>query len=295
MKKIKKYKFNLIITLCIIFLFAFSLRTHGVELNNNIKINKSELKQGDILIIKVLQNQSVQKIIFNQTEYTLKNLDDDQVAFIPISYWTSAGDYTLTLKTATNNITTNIKVISGKFNNSYIEVDTEKEKLVRPQDEKTVKRKKEDQKLIRQARRQSFDQKLFTTSFQWPVEGTISTEFGATRYVNDKIQSRHSGIDIACEKGTPIFAANKGVVKLAKNLLVTGNTIIIDHGWEIFSSYSHLERISVKKGDEVKKGQKIGEVGSTGFSTGPHLHWTITVGSVFVSPHSFIEDNLIDF
>ena len=295
MKKIKKYKFILIITLCIISLLSFSLITESVNLNNNIKINKSELKQGDILIIKVPHNQSVQKILFNQTQYTFKNLDDYHVAFVPISYWTSAGNYTLTLKTDTNNITADIKVISGNFPNSYIEVDTEQEELVRPQDEKTVERKKEDQKLIRQARRQSFAQKLFTTSFQWPVQGTISTEFGATRFVNDKLQSRHSGIDIACEKGTPIFAANKGVVKLAKNLLVTGNTIIIDHGWEIFSSYSHLEKISVKKGDEVKKGQKIGEVGSTGFSTGPHLHWTITVGSVFVNPHNFLEDNLIEF
>jgi murein DD-endopeptidase MepM/ murein hydrolase activator NlpD len=295
MKKIKKYKFSLIITLCVISLLAFSFVTKSVNLNDNIKINKSELKQGDILIVRVPQNQTVQKIIFNQTQYTFKNFNDYQVAFVPVSYWTSAGYYNLTIKTDKNNIKTDIKVISGNFPNSYIEVDTQQEELVRPQDEETVKRKKEDQELIREARRQSIAQKLFTSSFQWPVKGTISTEFGATRYVNDKLQSRHSGIDIACEKGTPIFAANKGVVKLAKNLLVTGNTIIIDHGWEIFSSYSHLEKISVKKGDEVKKGQKIGEVGSTGFSTGPHLHWTITVGSVFVNPHNFLEDNLIDF
>lgn len=293
MKNMKNYNFKIILFLTLITLTIFSFPALTDNINDNIIINKTELKQGDILVLKSDENENIKHILFNNHQYQVKNYQKELIAVIPISYWINPGNYELKIILDDNNITTHIDIVSGNFTNSYIKVDKDKEELIKPEKEETINRKKEDQKLINQARKNSAQKIMFNDAFIWPVKGTISTEFGATRFVNGKLQSRHSGIDIAASKGTPIIAPHNGIVKLAANLLVTGNTIIIDHGFNIFSSYSHLFKLDVKKGETVKQGEKIGEIGSTGFSTGPHLHWTITVGSVFVNPKNFIENNIL--
>ena len=292
MQKIKVNKLKIITVSILLLIITLTTTASSININDNIFINKTELKQGDIIVIKSKENFSVNHIKFNDHKYKFNIIENKKIAIIPISYWTNAGKYELQIIKNDKIIKTLINILSGNFANSYIKVEKEKEKLIKPEDEEIINRKKEDQKMIKKARQYSVQTMLFESNFIWPVKGPISTEFGATRFVNGKLQSRHSGIDIAVDKGTSILAPNNGVIKLAANLLVTGNTIIIDHGLNIFSSYSHLSQINVKKGQEVQKGEKIGEIGSTGFSTGPHLHWTITVGSVFVNPRNFINNDL---
>ncbi len=293
MRNIKNFKIETIILLTIIALSIYAVPAWTVDINDNISINKTELKQGDILVVKTAKELNINQIKFNGHQYQIKKYEQGKIAVIPISYWTNAGNYELEIIKDNKNIKTSINIISGNFTNSYLQVDKDKEELIKPEKEATIKRKKEDQKMIDQARKNSRQSIKFNNTFIWPVEGTVSTDFGATRFVNGELQSRHSGIDIAADKGTPVLAANEGIVKLAADLLLTGNTIIIDHGFNIFSSYSHLSKLNVNKGEQVKKGEKIGEIGSTGFSTGPHLHWTITVGSVFVNPRNFIENDIL--
>lgn len=91
-------------------------------------------------------------------------------------------------------------------------------------------------------------------------------------------------MDIAALTGTPVMAGNNGVVRLSMPLHVTGDTVNIDQGLNMFGAYSPLDCLLVEEGQVVQKGDIIGEVGSTGFSTGPHLHWSISIGSVFVNP-----------
>lgn len=129
---------------------------------------------------------------------------------------------------------------------------------------------------------------LWTGTFTQPAAGRISTEFGAVRTVNQEAPTRHSGFDIAVPAGTPVQASQAGVVSLAMPLNVTGNTVFIDHGCQLFSIYYHLNRIVVHAGQVVEAGDLIGEVGSTGFSTGPHLHWAIQLNGVYVNPALFI-------
>lgn len=101
------------------------------------------------------------------------------------------------------------------------------------------------------------------------------------RYVNDALTSyRHSGTDYAVPKGTPVKAPNNGRVNLSMFLTLTGNTVVIDHGLGLFSVYFHMDSLNVEKGQMVVKGDSIGTVGSTGFSTGPHLHYTTSIGKV---------------
>ena len=132
--------------------------------------------------------------------------------------------------------------------------------------------------------------------FIQPVEGKITTEFGMRRFVNNAPTSyRHSGIDIAADKGTSVKAANSGKVILAQYLILIGNTVLIDHGYGIISWNYHMDSIAVKAGDNVIKGEIIGTVGSTGFSTGPHLHFAISVHDVFCNPWTFFKHEPVLF
>ncbi|MCF7793289.1 MAG: M23 family metallopeptidase [Candidatus Cloacimonetes bacterium] len=109
-----------------------------------------------------------------------------------------------------------------------------------------------------------------------PVEkGWISSDFGGQRIINGVPQRPHSGLDIAVPKGTEIKAMTNGVVSLTGDYFYNGKFVLIDHGSGLSSIYLHMSKISVEKGDFVKIGDKIGEVGSTGRSTGNHLHWGI--------------------
>ena len=120
----------------------------------------------------------------------------------------------------------------------------------------------------------------------------ISSEFGAIRKVkvgkDPKIHIvRHYGIDYPVLEGAPVLAADSGVVKFAGNLLGAGKTIIIDHGYGVFSVYEHLSKTAVKEGDLVSRGEGIAYSGKTGNATGPNLHFGIKLHKVWIDPKYF--------
>ena len=128
-------------------------------------------------------------------------------------------------------------------------------------------------------------EKLWNGRFIMPVRGPISSSFGKFRvYNNGLARSRHMGVDIVAKAGTPVKAANSGMVLFADRLNIHGNAVIIDHGLGVRSHYYHLQKILVKQGDRVEKGETVGLVGSTGRASGPHLHWGMEVDGVFVDP-----------
>jgi murein DD-endopeptidase MepM/ murein hydrolase activator NlpD len=117
-----------------------------------------------------------------------------------------------------------------------------------------------------------------------PHEGEISPNFGERRIYNNVPRSTHSGVDIRASAGSPVHASNSGKVVLARDLYFSGKTVILDHGLGLFTYYCHFSRIKVKIGDTVRKGDIIGLVGSTGRSTGPHLHWGVKILESRVDP-----------
>ncbi|NBG88930.1 M23 family metallopeptidase [Isachenkonia alkalipeptolytica] len=135
----------------------------------------------------------------------------------------------------------------------------------------------------------SSDNKYYEDTFVLPTEGRLTTEFGEKRFVNEERTSyRHNGIDIAALQGTDILATNYGEVVFTKGMILMGNTIVIDHGHGILSTYMHLDEIHVEEGEMVAKEELIGTVGSTGFSTGPHLHFTVSYYDKPLEPGYFI-------
>ena len=133
-------------------------------------------------------------------------------------------------------------------------------------------------------------QKFWNGPFLKPNRGRISTIYGVRRYYNGKFANDyyHRGVDYAGAAGSPVVAPAAGRVALvgleSQGFRVHGNTIGIDHGQGVTSVFLHLSRIYVKEGDFVKAGQVIGAVGTTGASTGPHLHWGLYVQGESVDP-----------
>jgi murein DD-endopeptidase MepM/ murein hydrolase activator NlpD len=112
-------------------------------------------------------------------------------------------------------------------------------------------------------------------SFIWPVKGRISGLFGSQRIYAGEPGSPHSGVDVARPSGTPYVAPADGVVILAVQSPFTleGNLLLVSHGMGVESSFLHSSKLYVKTGDVVRQGQPLGEIGTTGRSSGPHLHW----------------------
>lgn len=150
----------------------------------------------------------------------------------------------------------------------------------------------QDRAHIDRALSQTHDSPLWEGPFIMPAEGRLTTDFGVIRYINGVESGRHSGLDIAAPTGTPVIAAARGRVALAEELNVLGRTVILDHGLNLFSWYYHLHEIGVEEGDLVAIGQEIGTIGSTGFSTGPHLHWSVSLGRTYISPWLMMERSL---
>ena len=138
-----------------------------------------------------------------------------------------------------------------------------------------------------------------TGPFIPPVTSTRRTSVFGGRRVFEYSDGRsdmsiHAGVDFGVPTGTQVVACGAGRVVLAAMRIVTGNSVIIEHGPGIYSLYYHLDSINVQEGDIVEKGAVIGLSGSTGLSTGPHLHWEIRVNSENTDPDAFVDRPIID-
>ena len=157
-------------------------------------------------------------------------------------------------------------------------------------DEKVLERIIAENKIIKRSKKIMIDGEYFINSFVQPVDGIITGVFGSQRILNGKAKSPHRGLDIANEEGTPVVSTNDGLVVLAEpDLYYTGGTIVIDHGYGVKSIYAHLATVDVELNKNVKRNEVIGTVGSTGRSTGPHLHWGIMVFDTYIDPQILLK------
>lgn len=139
-----------------------------------------------------------------------------------------------------------------------------------------LKRIQQEASEVSQARYTGSHLHGFLQAFLWPVEGPITGVYGSQRVFNGEPRRPHFGIDIAAPEGTEIHAPADGAVTLAHpDMFFSGGTMVIDHGHGINTSYLHMSKMLVKKGDLVKQGDVIGLVGATGRATGPHLCWRL--------------------
>ena len=136
-------------------------------------------------------------------------------------------------------------------------------------------------------------------AFVLPVTSTRRTSLFGTRRVNQHADGRrttsiHAGVDFGIPTGTEVFACGRGRVILSRYRIISGYSIIIEHAPGVYSIYYHLDSVIAEEGTIVEAGEVIGLSGSTGFSTGPHLHWEVRVSTENTDPDAFVERPLID-
>ena len=137
--------------------------------------------------------------------------------------------------------------------------------------------------------RVSSAERLWSGGFLEPVPGDATSSFGRRSVFNGQPRSPHSGTDFRAGAGTPVRAPSGGRVVLTGDQYFSGQVVILDHGWGLYSYFAHLSSIDVTEGDVVAPGAVVGTVGATGRVTGPHLHWTVRLNEARVDPLSLME------
>lgn len=142
-----------------------------------------------------------------------------------------------------------------------------------------------EQARVAAARERNDEREDFRGGFAQPARGRISGVYGSQRIDNGVAKAPHYGLDIAVPTGTDVTAPAPGIVSLAEpDFVLTGGTVLIDHGFGLSSSFLHLSRLDVRSGDRVERGQIIGAAGMTGRASGPHVHWGFNWFDVRLDP-----------
>jgi murein DD-endopeptidase MepM/ murein hydrolase activator NlpD len=145
-----------------------------------------------------------------------------------------------------------------------------------------------DRKAFARAYDRPFVPPLFTARFAPPHPGGHHGRYGDQRTFNGRKASVHYGLDVDAPRGAPVRAANDGEVVLARSCYYSGKTVVVWHGADLYTLYFHMDRLDVRAGAKVRQGDRLGIVGSTGRSTGPHLHWSVKVAGLYVDPESLL-------
>jgi murein DD-endopeptidase MepM/ murein hydrolase activator NlpD len=213
----------------------------------------------------------------------------DLMAFVGIDVQAKPGSYPLSIKIvrpggAVENVRKDLLVVERKFPSTKLTLDPD---YVTPPASVQARIKREAE-LVALALSVVTPEWLGDGPFAAPHDAPSWANFGQRRLNNNVLQSLHTGLDLRVPFGQPIRASNAGRVAVASDLYMGGKTIIIDHGLGVFSSYGHLSELEVKRGETVKKGQTVGLCGSTGRSTGPHLHWSFRILDARVDPEAML-------
>lgn len=266
----------------------------SLELNYSLEIPES-VKKGDLNLIKVPDSDKSKNSF---------SAEDTQIKLDLFYIDTGCSYYGLLVPLGYDKESINIVYSSKSEEYEYtkkftIKIDqSEIEEIQNIRiDEKKYKRRLEAEKnhevenTIRNLNLKN--EKMYWDEFITPTKGYLTTDFGEPRKINNLDGYFHTGLDIANIMNTDVIAANRGsVVKVLKSD-ITGNTIYIDHGLGLVTGYYHLNKVMVKEGDMVKRGDLIGKMGTTGFSTGSHLHFSTIFDGEYINPWRIINNKVI--
>lgn len=263
--------------------------TVNIDLPDVFTVSKEIVKQGDLLVVTAYHVNDIDKIQVDQNlmeNFTWFKTGHIYRGYFPTNYYTNLMNYTLnfTDTESGDSVAVDIEVVGRDFKVQELTVDPNVKASTQ-----SDAGYKEYREIFNPSRDTSAPERYYTEDFILPVAGKLNAEFGESRNINGvPTPYRHGGIDIAAPRGSNVRATNSGKVVLAQLLILTGNTVIIDHGEGLFSIYEHMDSLNVTQGDIVERGQVVGQVGSTGFSTGPHLHFSMSFYRTDLEPGYFL-------
>lgn len=207
------------------------------------------------------------------------------VAFGALPLETPPGPLPVRVAAGAATVARDLLVTAPAFPQRRLEVDP---RFVEPPDPALQARIDEDRAAFAKAFAQPPVPPLFSGSFVLPRRARVTAGYGEQRTLNAVKPSQHYGMDLAGKIGAPVAASNAGEVVLVRDCWASGRTVILSHGAGVYTTYFHLSRILVEPGQRVARGQRIGLVGGTGRVSGPHLHWGVRVGDLYVDPASVL-------
>lgn len=269
------------------------------EKNYELILTARKFAQGEVILVKIHPKKKAVvnlelRLNADGKEIPLSTVGVDRIGFIPISPERNSSSMILELFS---------KLLFVKYGSKKYEIEIHKTdfivikkqslKLDNKYTDKVLPEK--TLKFIEQctiAKNKAFSSNInlqFKEGFDYPVKNVFLTSpFYVRRDYNKQKGRPHGGLDFRGNLGTSIYAIQDGTVVLAQEMYYEGNFTIIDHGNRIFSFYMHQSEIVSKVGDKIKKGDLIGKVGSTGMSTGAHLHLGIKINDILVNPESIL-------
>jgi murein DD-endopeptidase MepM/ murein hydrolase activator NlpD len=253
-------------------------------------LSPEQVGQGETTVLSVVQPGAVSaSVLFLERRYPL--LRDGDVFWTPLGVGLAIalGEYVAEVSTRDqaglliDRAEVRFRVVPVTRPIDYLELTEELTSILTPEAAAT------------EFRQRTFEQfNLFEARPAWdglfirPAEGIVTTEFGQGRSINQgPVGGFHSGMDIANAAGTPIVAPAPGRISWAGPMPIRGNTVLLDHGAGVVTGYHHLLEIVVEVGQQVVQGELIARMGSTGLSTGPHLHWEMTIYGINVDPDTW--------
>lgn len=254
-----------------------------------LKLLSNQVYNGEVAVV-LWQGEplSFGVVRFNDEIFYLYPDPDGAVALLPVDLNAPAGDYSLSaaLVDLHGQTTATELTLRVEYKKRPVEHLTLPERMVTPVQKDVERIKREADLLNREF--ESKSPRLWST-FERPVNDPVSSVFGKRRLMNGKPKSPHSGTDFRSPAGTLVHSVSNGRVVLTDDLFYTGQTVVIDHGEGVFSIYAHLSKVFVQKDDNLAVGDVLGKVGSTGRSTGAHLHLSVRLLGKRVDPLALLD------
>jgi murein DD-endopeptidase MepM/ murein hydrolase activator NlpD len=248
-----------------------------------LRLEPDRIAPGEVALVRWIDTAPISgEVTFNGSPIALDATDQGGVALVGTDLETAPGEYPVRLRLAGGSemIEGCLRVVAARRPEERL---TLPKAMVSPQDPAVLKRIERDQKLLRRIFAVRSPGTL-PKSFVLPVADPMGSPFGLRRILNGEPRSPHAGVDFRSPRGTPVKASAAGRVAFTGDLYYTGLTVVIDHGHGLFSLYCHLRSIDCAATQVVAGGATLGRVGSTGRSTGPHLHWGVKLRGDRVDP-----------
>ncbi|HTG02368.1 MAG TPA: M23 family metallopeptidase [Nitrospirota bacterium] len=268
------------LTVCIAASTAFA----GSSSKPQVILSPKKIGPGDIMLVTVRNAKGPVEGTFAGKKLLFSNVQGSSKAIVGIDLLAETGKYDLDVSAGARQLHRVVTVVKKKYPVQRLTLPKDMVELS-PENEARVER---DQKKFAALWPNQTD-RTWNGNFINPREGEVVTKFGVRRIINNIPKNPHTGIDVSAEEGDEVRAPNSGVVALVDDMFYSGNSIVLDHGQGIYTMFFHLSKTLVTAGQAVKKGEAIGLVGSTGRSTGAHLHWGARVQGARVDPMQLIQ------
>ena len=254
----------------------------NIDLEPSPEFSQTSAPQGSVVTVKAVNGDKDDSVTAYCDELEFKGtftpVNGVPTALMPIPLSAKAGEYQITFEINGVTHTEAFTVTDGTFKSQQLTIST-----VVPQSWRD-----EQETYLTPLREYASAQNYINGAFTEPATGKITTYFGTFRYTNGALEpTRHNGIDIANRNMPDVICPMDGMVVFTMNMKYTGKTVVVDHGMNVLSYFYHLNTIDVDEGDILSTGDIIGQMGTTGYSTGVHLHYTVMVNGHAVDPNVF--------